>query len=377
MRRIELDDRGGRARIRRLLPALVLLGCSSAPEAAPSTDEPDPQEGAVIGVSPDGGGVPDDGPPRATATTYTNPVFAPDFPDPFVLREGGRYFAFATNGRGKNVPVATSTNLASWSDLPDALPRLPSWAKSNASLTWAPSVLKRGTRFVLYFTARHVASGFQCIGRAVAADPAGPYVDDSGGPFICQVSGASSFCGSIDASPFVDDNGDPYLLWKSDENAVECSHDARLWTQRLGVDGISLLGQPTQLLQRDRPWEAPLVEGPSMLKIDDRYLLFYSANWWESANYGVGWAECSTPVGPCTKKTANGPFVASVGAVAGPGGQEFFTDETGKWWMVYHAWKSPNVGYSNGGARSLRIDPFSLVNGVPTLAGPSTAPRPL
>src|SRR5262249_41737102 len=50
-----------------------------------------------------------------------------DFPDPFVLREGDRYYAFATGGPGRNVQVATSRDLASWSFLPDALPELPSW----------------------------------------------------------------------------------------------------------------------------------------------------------------------------------------------------------------------------------------------------------
>lgn len=318
-------------------------------------------------------------PPRdgGVEVTYTNPVFPRDFPDPFVLRDGTRYYAFATNVTGKNVPVLTSTDLSTWTELPDALPVLPDWAKANASLTWAPSVLRRGSTFVLYFTARSIASGFQCIGRAIATSPAGPYVDDSSGPFICQVDGDDALCGSIDASPFVNANGDAYLFWKSDENASACRGDARLWAQRLGVDGLSLLGTPTELLRRDLAWETPLVEGPSMLHLGGAYYLFYSAGWWESSSYAIGYAVCDGPLGPCTKKTLDGPLVASLGNTLGPGGQEFFTDPNGKTWMAYHGWSSPIVGYANGGARALRVDPIEVVDGVPSLTGPTTTPRPL
>jgi beta-xylosidase len=347
-------------------PSPTLDAGADAAVPSPGLDGAAPSD-TGIAISPDAPGAP----------AYLNPVFAEDFPDPFVLRDGDRYYAFATNAAGKNVRVATSNDLASWSELPDALPVLPAWARANASLTWAPSVLKRGSSFVLYFTARSIAAGFQCIGRAVATTPAGPYVDESTGPFVCQVGGAESLCGSIDPSPFVDENGDAYLLWKSDENAAECDADARLWTQRLGVDGISLLGNPAELLVRDRPWEHPLIEGPSMLKSEDRYYLFYSGNWWESSGYGVGYAECATPMGPCTKMTLAGPLVKSTGATLGPGGQEFFTDPNGKLWMAYHAWSSPLVGYGAGGARSLRIDPFEITGGVPKLTGPSTTPRAL
>jgi hypothetical protein len=35
------------------------------------------------------------------------------------------------------------------------------------------------------------------------------------------------------------------------------------------------------------------------------------------------------------------------GTIAGPGGQEFFTDAGGQLWMAYHAYTEPNVGYPN------------------------------
>jgi beta-xylosidase len=359
------------------IATLLASSCSSGASSAPALD------GTPVVTAPpsaDDAGVPDAAQPDTAPPaprTYTNPVFRADFADPFVLRDEARYYAFATNANGRNVRAATSNDLSTWTELPDALPVLPAWAMAHASLTWAPSVLRRGSSFVLYYTARSIAAGFQCIGRAVAATAAGPYVDDSADPFICQVTAPQALCGSIDPSPFVDENGDAYLLWKSDENATACGGDARLWIQRLGVDGISLLDAPMELLKRDRSWEAPLIEGPSMVKSGDRYFLFYSANWWESPNYGIGYAICSTPHGPCSKKTLDAPLVQSTGDALGPGGQELFTDVNGKLWMAYHAWSAPIVGYTNGGARSLRIDRLDLASGKPLLAGPSTTPRPL
>lgn len=348
--------------MRRLCLSFLLAACAASDPPrteAPLEPPPAPERDASVPPPPAPSATPDASP----AATYANPVFAGDFPDPFVLRDGARYVAFATNSAGANVRALASTDLATWTELPDALPALPSWARANASLTWAPTVLARGGTFVLYYTARSIAAGFQCIGRATSKDAAGPYVDDSAAPFVCQ----TDLCGSIDASPFVDENGDPWLLWKSDENASACAGDARLWTQRLGVDGISLLGAPTELLRRDRPWERPLVEGPSMFKQGSTYYLFYSASWWESSGYGIGYATCTTPAGPCTKHTTDGPLAGSGGDTLGPGGQEFFTDAAGQRWMAYHAWTAPLVGYGSGGVRSLRIDPVSFAEGIPTV----------
>ena len=40
--------------------------------------------------------------------------------------------------------------------------------------------------YVVYYTVREAASGRQCISRAVASSPTGPFLDDSWGPMVCQ-----------------------------------------------------------------------------------------------------------------------------------------------------------------------------------------------
>ena len=341
----------------------------SAIDASATTDAGIPHDAASLVDGTDGS---DPSPDAPVSITYTNPVYPQDFPDPFVLTEATTYYAFATNGHAKNIQAAQSADLISWTELPDALPTLPTWAAKNAGLTWAPSVLKRGNGYVMYYTARYVASGFQCISRAVSAAPEGPYVDDSPQPFVCQIAAPEHDCGSIDPSPFVDGNGTPYLVWKSDENASQCATAPRLWSAPLSADGLTLAGPATALLTMDQPWEEPIIEGPAMTLHAGVYFLFYSANAYESASYSMGYGTCLTAIGPCKKITVSAPFIMSADTALGPGGGEFFTDRNGREWLAYHAWTAPKTTYAGGGARSLRIDPIRFDGGVPLFTGPTT-----
>jgi beta-xylosidase len=337
--------------------------------------------GAAAPVAPH-----DDAPRSPLDSTAARPMyggapsfFSRDFADPFVLRVGDAYFAFATGAGSTHVQAASSADLATWTFLGDALPRLPEWASSDAGLTWAPSVLRRGDRFVLYYTARSRASGFQCISRATAATAEGPYVDDSAQALVCPVAGEArehGLCGAIDPSPFVDADGSAVLLWKSDENSAACRTAPRLWSQRLRPDGLALEGPPVPLLAADRAWEQPIVEGPSMVVHGGTYYLFYSANEYETANYAIGYATCATPRGPCTKRTLDGPIRASAGTALGPGGQEFFDDGSGGTRVAYHAWTAPLTTYREGGARTLHIGRLTFDRDVPSIdvrSGPEVA----
>src|SRR3954451_22818354 len=91
--------------------------------------------------------------------TFANPVYNGDFPDPFVLKAGGTYYAYATNGAGKQVQTLTSKDIVHWTPGPDALPKVGSWGFNGE--TWAPEVLARDDSYVLYYTAN------KCVGRAV------------------------------------------------------------------------------------------------------------------------------------------------------------------------------------------------------------------
>lgn len=100
-----------------------------------------------------------------------------------------------------------------------------------------------------------------------------------------------------------------------------------------------------------------------------KYYLIYSANWWESASYGIGYALCDTPSGPC-RKPQDKPIITSVGDTAGPGGASFFTDQSNQLWMAYHAWIEPNVGYAASGQRRLYLGVVTFVDEKPVIVRP-------
>jgi Glycosyl hydrolases family 43 len=261
----------------------------------------------------------------------TGPVYALDFADPFVLTTNDGYYAYATNSGGGAVQVIRSADLHDWTVVGDGMPVLPDWAEPG--LTWAPTVLARGSSFVLYYTVRDASTGRQCVSRGVARTPAGPFRDDSPGPLVCEGE-----WGAIDASPFADLNGNAYLYWRSD------GIPGRITAQRLSLDGRSLVGEPQHILYADESWEDGVIEGPAMTRSGRAYHLFYSGNEWNSRDYAIGHAVCETPLGPCTKPSDK-PLFASGGTIAGPGGQEIFLDAAGGARFAYHAFTEPYVGY--------------------------------
>ena len=322
--------------------AMTAAARASGPAPAPPPPEP------VVNRPPPGPNrvaPPAEQPPPPPSGKSTA-VYADDFPDPYVIRAQGFYWAFATQRGWTKVPTLRSSDLVNWEWVGDALHGLPSWAAFGHN--WAPAVLQRGSSFVMYYTVRHEATGLQCISRATSVLVQGPYLDESDGPLICQTARG----GSIDPSPFVDEDGTPWLLWKS-EGTLQ-GEPTRIWVQRLRADGLGLTGAPTQLLERREDWEFPIIEGPSMVLVEGRYHLLYSANRWETTQYAVGHAVCASVTGPC-RRTSSGPILATRAGEAGPGGQELVTTPTGEIALVHHAWEPGTIGYAAGGARRLHV----------------------
>jgi hypothetical protein len=283
--------------------------------------------------------------------TNTGMVYPFDFPDPFVLRVGGTYFAYATNSAEGNIQIIESTNLSQWSAVGNALPRLPEWAAPGG--TWAPSVLQIGGTYLLYYSAvvAGPGGGEECISVASATRPQGPFTDNSTSPLECQ----STMGGSIDPSPFVSTNGVPYLQWKSNGGSGQ---PAALWSEQLTTSGTGFGGSgPTELLAAGLPWESGVIEAPDLVFSAGHYYLFYSGNNWNSANYAVGVATCSGPLGPCVR-ISSAPMLASSASVAGPGGESVFTDSSGALWMAFDAWVPGAVGYPH--SRSLYVRQMSI-----------------
>jgi hypothetical protein len=283
------------------------------------------------------------GPARPAGAATWAPVFDHDFPDPSVLDYQGSFYAYSTQVYLSNVPAADSADGQHWTaDPANVLPKLPAWASFGD--TWSPSVTENASgQLVMFFTARDASLGVQCIGRAVADSPHGPFVDDSPAPFLCD-PGAG---GSIDPSVFV--AGQSYLLWKDNGNAV--GQPSVIWAQPLDANLATLSGSPTRLLTDDQPWQDGIVENPAMVASGGALYLFYSGGYFSSSGYGVGVATCTSPLGPCRDGPVN-PVLSSAPGMSGPGGQSFFTAPSGQLMMAFAAWPGA-VGYAAGGMRAL------------------------
>jgi hypothetical protein len=309
---------------------------------------------------------------------YQNPLTPDDAPDPDIVSVNGTYYAFTTGGTFGHIQELQSTDLADWTPVPSPGPLAaePTWV--NPGLEWAPSVAEMDGTWVMFYATFAEYFDAECITEAFAATVAGPYVNSATGPFVCLPSpaakGSTYNAGDIDPDVFVDGNGTPYLLWKANPGGLAAS--ATIWSQPLSPDGRSFApgSSATELIDQDQSWELT-VENPDLVLHGGTYYLFYSGGTYESSSYGVGYAVCAGPSGPCGKPDDQ-PILQSRTSVVGPGGEWAFQDGAGQWWMAYAAWTAGAVGYPRG-ARSLRMDPLCFVDGDPVVPGPTTTPQPL
>jgi GH43 family beta-xylosidase len=331
--------------------------------------------------------------------------WAGNLPDPSTVLDGGVYYAYGTQdegGQDSNIQRISSPLLHTW-PIPDltpggeedreALPGLlhpgssgqptPTWAVPGA--TWAPEVVHLGRQWVMYYTVHHPcdtshpcsggATDTQCISIATASTPGGTFRDNSTRPFICQYGAG----GSIDPAAYVTPGGAVYLYWKSTQTILFTRY-AAIYGQRLTGDGLGLQGSPVTLLRSSAAWESGSIEGPAMVPNNNgKYDLFYSGNRYDSRNYAIGYAECTSPLSGCTKKTTSAPWFSTPtpttpGATDttpyypdgpnGPGGESFLTGGDGRVirgpggsvTMAYAAW-GPVIGPA---PRNLWITPVAF-----------------
>ena len=78
------------------------------------------------------------------------------------------------------------------------------------------------------------------------------------------------------------------------------------------------------------------MEGPTVIKIDKMYYLFYSANHFMSRDYAVGYAVSESPFGPWKKYSGNPVIHRSIVGENGSGHGDIFRNEKGEYHYVYH-----------------------------------------
>ena len=80
------------------------------------------------------------------------------------------------------------------------------------------------------------------------------------------------------------------------------------------------------------------MEGPTVVKWDGVYYLFYSANHYKDMDYAVGYATASSPMGPWTKYDGNPIIRRDIVGEKGSGHGDIFQGKDGQFYYVYHVW---------------------------------------
>lgn len=291
-----------------------------------------------------------------------------DNADPAVFVWEGATYLFGT-GNNMRLPVrrihSFTTPLAQsqhdWAVAPrDAMPTRPAWVDPTEWDIWAPSVVRIGGVFAVYFASKHKGPASDefndlCIGRADATTPMGPYTPwDT--PIYCGLPREGAVAGqppsngwgrgALDPEIVVGQDGQTYMLvalsrTKDNIGAVRLDRLGRV------VGGRN--ARPSILATQGLPWHDGTVdstlrghvflENPTMTydTATKTYLLFYSAGQWNTANYVTGFARCAAPTGPCSLDT-RGPFLRGGPTRSGPGGLTAFRDAGGVLRAAYATW---------------------------------------
>ncbi len=322
------------------------------------------------------------GPPTTTGPFFQNPVYQPYFADPFVFEHDATFYAVGTEGHDINwaanpdrvIPLLKSRTLSDWQAAGHALrPH----SDIRHSMIWAPEVTKFDGRFYLYYSAgAHPPGGTPrfCLRVAASDQPDGPYTD-TGAP----LTDPRSVPFAIDGHAFQDADGQRYFFYAAD--FLDRPGDAQAGTALLVdkmVSPTQLAGTPTTAARARYPWQMfqgqrsmygqvldwYTLEGPVVIRHDNKYYCFYSGGNFQNDTYGVDYLVADHPLGPwdCAGGR-NGPRVLRTikNQVIGPGHCSLLS-HAGQDYMVYHAWDSAMT------ARQMCIDPLLW-----TPAGPRVA----
>jgi GH43 family beta-xylosidase len=302
--------------------------------------------------------------------TFTNPVYPHSFPDPFVLKFRGEYFAYCTGDApdGNVFGILRSGDLVHWEPAGSAMSPL----ASSPPFYWAPEVIYDNGRFYCYYSAGNEV--LMELRVAVSARPDGGFLD--AGVRLTHEDFA------IDAHVFIDDDGKRYLFYATD--FLKYTHIGTGTVVDRMLDWKTLEGKPRPVTRAKYDWQVYdparkekggvrwyTVEGPTVLKRKRKYFEMFSGGNWQNNSYGVSFAvsdsinsddewhqfsdgEKILPILRTIPDKVIGPGHNSV--IRGPNNRELY--------CVYHRWTTAG--------RVLAIDRMDFAGDRIFIAGPTT-----
>ena len=306
--------------------------------------------------------------------TYINDGVLSGIGDPYAISDNGMYYMTCT-GDNASFKLYSSSDLINWeyTNLIYNISQDGAWCTGKL---WQPQIVKKDGKYYLYFSAANVDGSLR-IGVAVSDTVNGVYKDIKKQPLF------DFGYATIDPNVFIDDDNKMYMYYSRDcsENVVNGVKTSQIYV--VPMDDMAtitategkLISTPEldweKLSGKDFQWN----EGPDLLKHNGKYYLFFSANFYNSRSYSIGYAVSDSPEGPFVKNEK--PVLTSeYEEISGTGNNSFFKSADGKeLFTAYHAHLDPQAGM---GSRYLAIDRCGFRDdGTFYINGPTKSPQPL
>lgn len=255
---------------------------------------------------------------------YSNPVFAGDYPDPSLLKDGKDYYVVHSSfDYYPGLLIWHSQDLINWTPLTHAL-------QKYVGDVWAPDLVKNNNKYYIYFPANKT-------NYVVTADNIeGPWSE----PVDLKI-------GNIDPGHFTDNVGNRYLYFSSGDY-IALSDDG------LHTKGELKHGYDGWKIPREWSIECFCMEGPKLFKRGDYYYLTVAEGGTAGppTSHMVVSARSKSPFGPWENSPYN-PIIRTQTPSEkwwSKGHSTVFEDTNGKWWMIFHGYEK---GFYNMGRQTL------------------------
>ncbi len=245
---------------------------------------------------------------------FLNPVFAGDYPDPSLLRDGKDYYIVHSSFEYyPGLLIWHSTDLINWTPVTNAL-------HTYVGSVWAPDMIKHNGKYYIYFPAEN--KNYVVWAESIN----GPWSE----PIDLKTSEG------IDPGHVVAPDGKRYLYFSNGGYVP------------LSDDGLSIAGEIKHSydgwpIPREWTIECFCLESPKFVKRGEYYYLIAAQGGTAGPATGhmIVAARSKSPLGPWENSPYN-PIIKTYSRSerwCSKGHGTLFEDHKGDWWMVYHAYE--------------------------------------
>jgi beta-xylosidase len=263
---------------------------------------------------------------QTTKIKAGNPVLQGWYADPEGIIFGQQYWIYPTySAPYKNqvfMDAFSSSDLVNWQQHARIIDTSSvTWARRAM---WAPSIIRKGKKYYLFFSANDIQNNSQPggIGVAVADRPQGPFKDLLGKPLLDKFYNGAQ---PIDQFVFKDRDGKYYLIYGGWGHC----NIARLKKDFSGFIPFKDGSTFKEITPKN------YVEGPFMFRRNNKYYFMWSEGGWTGPNYKVAYAMSDSPFGPFERigvVLEQDPQVAT-----GAGHHSLLqVPKSDDWYIVYH-----------------------------------------